>query len=79
MGAVNQPNRPIRVTVWGENFHETSERDQAEMAERYRQTISLRRMTPPEDIAATVAFLLSDAARNISGQSLAVDGNVETL
>lgn len=51
----------------------------AEMAERYRQTISLRRMTPPEDIAATVAFLLSDAARNISGQSLAVDGNVETL
>ena len=32
---MNQPNQPIRVTVWGENFHETSERDQAEMAERY--------------------------------------------
>ena len=26
---------PIRVTVWGENFHETSERDQAAMAVRY--------------------------------------------
>ena len=26
---------PIRVTVWGENFHERSERDQAGMAERY--------------------------------------------
>ena len=26
---------PIRVTVWGENFHENAERDRAEMAERY--------------------------------------------
>jgi trehalose utilization protein len=26
---------PIRVTVWGENFHEQSERDRAGMAERY--------------------------------------------
>lgn len=26
---------PIRVTVWGENFHEQSERDLASMAERY--------------------------------------------
>jgi trehalose utilization protein len=26
---------PIRVTVWGENFHERSERDRAGMAERY--------------------------------------------
>ena len=28
-------NQPIRVTVWGENYHETSERDRAAMAERY--------------------------------------------
>ncbi|HET9301528.1 MAG TPA: trehalose utilization protein ThuA, partial [Propionibacteriaceae bacterium] len=26
---------PIRVTVWGENFHEQSERDGVGMAERY--------------------------------------------
>lgn len=26
---------PIRLTVWGENFHEQSERDRAGMAERY--------------------------------------------
>jgi trehalose utilization protein len=26
---------PIRVTVWGENFHEQSERDRGGMAERY--------------------------------------------
>lgn len=30
----------------------------------------------PEDIAETVAFLASDAARNITGQTLAVDGGV---
>jgi trehalose utilization protein len=28
-------NVPIHVTVWGENFHENSERDRAGMAERY--------------------------------------------
>jgi len=30
-------------------------------------------------VAAMVAFLLSTAGANISGQSLGVDGNVETL
>lgn len=28
-------NSPIRVTVWGENFHENSDSDRAGMAERY--------------------------------------------
>lgn len=50
-----------------------------EMKRRYLQNISLRRMTSPYDVAAMVAFLLSDAGVNISGQSLGVDGNVETL
>jgi NAD(P)-dependent dehydrogenase (short-subunit alcohol dehydrogenase family) len=50
-----------------------------EMKGRYLQNISLRRMTSPYDVAAMVAFLLSDAGYNISGQSLGVDGNVETL
>ncbi|MGB3834107.1 MAG: SDR family oxidoreductase [Mesorhizobium sp.] len=50
-----------------------------EMKARYLQNISLRRMTSPYDVAAMVAFLLSDAGINISGQSLGVDGNVETL
>lgn len=50
-----------------------------EMTQRYLQNISLRRMTSPYDVAAMVAFLLSDAGVNISGQSLGVDGNVETL
>ena len=45
----------------------------------YLNKISLRRMVTSADVAATVAFLLSDAGANLSGQSLAVDGNVETL
>jgi len=52
---------------------------ETEMEKRYLERISLRRMVSPRDVAATVAFLLSDAGRNISGQSIGVDGNVETL
>jgi NAD(P)-dependent dehydrogenase (short-subunit alcohol dehydrogenase family) len=36
-------------------------------------------MVSPYDVADMVAFLLSAAGANISGQSLGVDGNVETL
>src|SRR5580704_14853571 len=50
-----------------------------EMEKTYLERISLRRMTSARDVAAMVAFLLSDAAVNISGQSIGVDGNVETL
>lgn len=50
-----------------------------EMEATYLSQISLRRMVSMEDVATSIAFLLSDAGRNISGQSLAVDGNVETL
>ncbi|MHA6690875.1 SDR family oxidoreductase [Devosia sp. A449] len=50
-----------------------------EMRERYMQNISMRRMVDPEDVATTTAFLLSRAGRNISGQLIGVDGNVETL
>jgi len=53
--------------------------DAAAMHERYVERVSLRRMVTAEDVAATVGFLLSPPGRNISGQSIAVDGNVETL
>lgn len=51
----------------------------AAMEKVYLERVSLRRMTSPHDVAAMIAFLLSDAGANISGQSIGVDGNVETL
>jgi NAD(P)-dependent dehydrogenase (short-subunit alcohol dehydrogenase family) len=50
-----------------------------EMERRYLGQVSLRRMVPPADVAAMVLFLCSPAGRNISGQSLGVCGNVESL
>jgi NAD(P)-dependent dehydrogenase (short-subunit alcohol dehydrogenase family) len=49
------------------------------MEKTYLERVSLRRMITAGDVAATVAYLLSSAGRNISGQSIGVDGNVETL
>ena len=50
-----------------------------EMEGRYLERISLRRMVSSEDVANMVLFLVSPLGRNISGQSLSVCGNVETL
>ena len=49
------------------------------MEKTYLDRVSLRQMVTARDVAATTAYLLSAAGRNISGQSLAVDGNVEAL
>lgn len=51
----------------------------AQMETEYLRNISLRRMVSPDDVASTVSVLISDLGANLSGQSLAVDGNVETL
>jgi NAD(P)-dependent dehydrogenase (short-subunit alcohol dehydrogenase family) len=51
----------------------------AAMGQEYLNRISLRRMTGPEDVAGMVLFLLSPLGVNVSGQSLGVDGNVESL
>jgi NAD(P)-dependent dehydrogenase (short-subunit alcohol dehydrogenase family) len=50
-----------------------------EMKEEYLQKISLRRMVTADDVAATILFLCSPGGRNISGQAISVDGNVEYL
>ncbi|BCQ26359.1 3-oxoacyl-ACP reductase FabG [Caballeronia sp. NK8] len=49
------------------------------MRDEYLGKISLRRMVTVQDISATALFLASPAARNITGQSISVDGNVEYL
>jgi NAD(P)-dependent dehydrogenase (short-subunit alcohol dehydrogenase family) len=51
----------------------------AEMERQYLSRVSLRRMVTASDVAGSVLWLLSAAGRNISGQSIGVDGNVETL
>jgi NAD(P)-dependent dehydrogenase (short-subunit alcohol dehydrogenase family) len=50
-----------------------------EMKAQYLDRISLRRMVTVEDVAAMALFLASPAGRNISGQAISVDGNVEYL
>jgi NAD(P)-dependent dehydrogenase (short-subunit alcohol dehydrogenase family) len=52
---------------------------EAQMREEYLKKISLKRMVSAEDVAATALFLCSPAARNITGQAISVDGNVEYL
>ena len=49
------------------------------MREQVLQRVSLRSMVSANDIAAATVFLCSAAGASITGQSLSVDGNVETL
>jgi NAD(P)-dependent dehydrogenase (short-subunit alcohol dehydrogenase family) len=48
----------------------------ATMEHRRAEAIPLRRANDPEDVAAMVVFLSSPGARNITGQSLNVDGGL---
>lgn len=50
-----------------------------EMRASYLDRISLHRMVEAEDIASLAMFLASNLARNITGQAISVDGNVEYL
>jgi len=49
------------------------------MSEQYLNKISLRRMVTADDVAALALFLCSPAARNVTGQAISVDGNLEYL
>jgi NAD(P)-dependent dehydrogenase (short-subunit alcohol dehydrogenase family) len=46
---------------------------------QYLEKISLRRMVTAADVAAMALFLCSPAARNVTGQAISVDGNIEYL
>ena len=47
--------------------------------EIYLRQTSMRTFVSPDEVADTVLFLASNAARKISGQSIAVDGHTEGL
>ena len=40
---------------------------------------SIRSFVTKEDIASMVVYLLSDHSKNISGQSISIDGNTERM
>jgi NAD(P)-dependent dehydrogenase (short-subunit alcohol dehydrogenase family) len=50
-----------------------------DMRGEYLRKISLRRMVDAGDVANLCLFLACNLARNISGQAISVDGNVEYL
>jgi 3-oxoacyl-[acyl-carrier protein] reductase len=68
----------IRVNVVGPGAIHTEEYDLAgeEGKRRRGQTVPLGRVGYPEDIAGAVAFLASDDASYITGQTLYVDGGM---
>jgi NAD(P)-dependent dehydrogenase (short-subunit alcohol dehydrogenase family) len=45
----------------------------------YLRQTSMRTFVTPDEVADTILFLASDAARKISGQSISVDGHTEGL
>jgi NAD(P)-dependent dehydrogenase (short-subunit alcohol dehydrogenase family) len=47
-----------------------------EVRRTYEERIPLRRLGTPEDVADTIVFLASDAARYITGHELMVDGGL---
>jgi NAD(P)-dependent dehydrogenase (short-subunit alcohol dehydrogenase family) len=52
---------------------------QDEMRTRFVEKVSMRRMVSPEDVANQILFICSPAGAMISGQSLSVCGNMESL
>ena len=47
--------------------------------EEWLQDMSMRAFVTPDDIAAMILFVCSDAGGMISGQALAVDGHTEGM
>jgi len=48
----------------------------AEIREKFIQRIPLKRMGSPSDIANLIAFLVSDEAAYITGQTIVIDGGL---
>lgn len=66
-----------RMTRIVAGIAEESGRTVEQVEADYLKYISLRSKVQPEELAQTVLFLASDAAKKITGELLAVSGNVE--
>jgi NAD(P)-dependent dehydrogenase (short-subunit alcohol dehydrogenase family) len=76
--AVEWGDRNIRVNAVAPGTTATDMiralRDRPDFVERITASNPLRRIAQPEDIATAIAFLASDGARHVTGQTLVVDG-----
>lgn len=75
-GATNSPMRMEMLRQLRENI---GEEKAAEREERVKRAYALRRLGEPEDVANTVVYLASSAARHITGQVLSVNGGFACL
>ena len=72
-GLMDNPRGRSLVAKHAEETDQTVEAAEAE----FLQYVSLRTWIQPSEIAETACFLASDAARHITAQEVAVDGNCE--
>lgn len=71
-------SRNVRVNAVAPGLIETAMTADmpAESRARYLQSIPLARIGTPEDVSGVVAFLCSEAARYVTGQTVVVDGGL---
>jgi NAD(P)-dependent dehydrogenase (short-subunit alcohol dehydrogenase family) len=74
-GAVDGPRIRAVIAAKAEIMNKNLE----DVTKDYEAQSSLGRMVSPEDVANTVLFAASSAARSITGQALAVDGHTQAL
>jgi 3-oxoacyl-[acyl-carrier protein] reductase len=76
--AVELGRKKIRVNAVapGVILTEMSERVRDHAGDDIKKRVPLRRFGTPEDVAAVVHFLASDAASYMTGQILTVDGGM---
>ena len=74
-GIVRGPRIQRVIEARAQSLETTAE----DIERKFVSSVSMRRMVEASDIAGMTAFLISDLGKNITGQSIAVDANVETI
>jgi 2-hydroxycyclohexanecarboxyl-CoA dehydrogenase len=61
----------VNTEMWN-----TTRQEQPKLAQAYENTVPWKRLGEPQEIAATILFLVSEEAAYITGQTLSVNGGV---